>query len=273
MKQPDVTIARQSLLAIPRAAAAGRRARGAGGAVTPCARKVEAGGRDGAGQRAGAWIANSIGVPGTLACIARTLHDDRPVLLSNWHVLFGDGQRKGGTIWLVEESNGVRRFSELGRTLYGKIGMVRFGGKDYYVDCSVGSCLHPGAAIAEKFRRAMCPVPFVTGHDQARVGSVVTKTGAGTGTTTGVIVDINHSDSAVIWGRTYRTPRQILVRPLERHARFSAEGDSGALIVDESNKAVGLIWGANTRGEGVACHIGPVMYAMNITMDPLPDRR
>ena len=36
-------------------------------------------------------IVNSRGVPGTLGVIARTKNSGRPVLLSNWHVLFGEG--------------------------------------------------------------------------------------------------------------------------------------------------------------------------------------
>src|SRR5947208_238395 len=52
----------------------------------------------------GAKIANSRGVPGTLGCIARTLHDKQTVLLSNWHVLFGNDGCKDGEVWLVDET-------------------------------------------------------------------------------------------------------------------------------------------------------------------------
>src|SRR5436305_3954202 len=69
----------------------------------------------------GAKIANSRGVPGTLGCIAHTLHDKRTVLLSSWHVLFGKGGYEDSEVWLVDETHDTRHYSRIGRTLYGKI--------------------------------------------------------------------------------------------------------------------------------------------------------
>jgi hypothetical protein len=109
-------------------------------------------------------------------------------------------------------------------------------------------------------------MPFVAGHDKARLGSMVTKTGAATGTTSGTIVDINYSKFVSHEGILTATPRQLLVRPTDGHPVFCAEGDSGALILDELNHAVGLLWGANTSGEGVACPIAPVLDAMNVAL-------
>jgi hypothetical protein len=65
----------------------------------------------------GTRIANSRGVPGTLGCLVHTLHDNQSVLLSTWHVLFGNGTREGDAIWLVGESEAKRTFSQLGSTL------------------------------------------------------------------------------------------------------------------------------------------------------------
>ena len=42
---------------------------------------------------------------------------------------------------------------------------------------------------------------------------------------------------------------------------------SGSLIVNGTGEAVGLLWGANTRGDGVASPIGPVLHSMSITLD------
>ena len=214
----------------------------------------------------GARIANSRGVPGTLGCIAYTLHDGRPVLLSTWHVLFGNDAREESAVWLLDEFGDGHRFSGIGKTLYGKIGTLQFAGEDYYVDCAVASCTQVTPVLANQTRTALTTV--VAGYEAARLGSVVTKTGAATGVTRGTVVDVRYSDSTFVKGSAYSKPRQMLVRPLEGHDVFSAEGDSGALIVDASNKAVGLLWGTNVRGEGVACPIAPVLYAMNITLDP-----
>jgi hypothetical protein len=111
-------------------------------------------------------------------------------------------------------------------------------------------------------------VLFVDGHETAQVGTLVTKTGAATGTTTGIIVDTNYSET--LDGQACSAPAQILIRPVDNGSTFSSEGDSGSLLVNDSNKAVGLLWGMNTRGEGIACPIAPVLYAMNITLAQPP---
>lgn len=223
--------------------------------------------------RAGAKIANSRGVPGTLGCIANSLHDRRPVLLSNWHVLFGNGAQEDATVWLVDETDGTRRFSGIGKTLYGKIGTVQLGREEYFVDCAVGSCLHPPEIpYGWRLYGAKARLPRVTGHDIAQPGYCVTKTGAATGTTTGIVVDVNYPDFVWIEGRTFSAPQQLLVKPVGGQAAFSDEGDSGAIIISAEGKVVGLLWGTNSRGEGVACPIVPVLHAMNITLDPPPRR-
>jgi hypothetical protein len=51
---------------------------------------------------------------------------------------------------------------------------------------------------------------------------------------------------------------------------FADTGDSGALIVDELNRAVGLLWGKSlhNRTEAFACHIHPILHRLKVT--PLP---
>jgi hypothetical protein len=121
-----------------------------------------------------------------------------------------------------------------------------------YIDCAVSSFLgNFDVTLASP-----------NGHDIARIGDRVTKTGAATGTTTGIIIDVNYSEPV---GQVEYGQGQILIKPVDE-LPFAAEGDSGSLVVADSNKAVGLLWGTNTRGEGVACPIAPVLYAMNITL-------
>lgn len=214
----------------------------------------------------GAGIANAAGVPGTLGCIAYTLDSGRPVLLSTWHVLFGNGAKEGGTVWLLIESAGKRQFAAIGKALYGKLGTVHFDGRDYHLDCAVSSYDKVLTTLADESRLRSCT--SVTGHDSPRLGGLVTKRGKATGITRGTIVDIGYSGSACVAGGKFSTPWQILVKPLEEYDAFSSEGDSGALIIDDANNAVGLLWGSTVRGEGLACPIAPVLYAMNITLNP-----
>ena len=201
-------------------------------------------------------IANCKGVPGTLGALAWTRGDRQPVLLSTWHVLFGQGAGEQGTVWLVEENGGGRRFHAAGRTLYGRIGAVRMDGDEVYVDCAVSSCAVPFDGM-----------PRFSGTAAAEPGSRVWKTGGATGTTEGVVIDASYPDLACLGEWTCPAPRQLLVAPGGGAAAFSAEGDSGAVLVNERNEAVGLLWGTNARGEGVACPIEPVLRALSIDLE------
>src|SRR4051794_13940284 len=131
----------------------------------------------------GAAIASSCGTTGTLGTVARTRHDGRPVLLSSWHVLFGGGT-DDSDVWLVD---GGRRSTRIGRTLYGKAGTVAFEGAETYIDCAVASC--DGEPEAD-----------VYGHAVAQPGDRVTKCGAATGLTTGIVARVDYDDVAWIDG-------------------------------------------------------------------------
>jgi len=205
----------------------------------------------------GARIANSLGIPGTLGCLAVTLHDRRAVLLTNHHVLFGGGAPEDAPVWLVDGPQGAPSFRELGRSLYGKRGIVAFGGVDHHVDCAVASADLAGRRRRRWRRRRKLSVGVAAPDDR------VTKTGGATGTTAGIVVDIAYPDVAVLDGRTQHAPQQILAHP-DGDGPFSAEGDSGAILRTERGTAVGLLWGVNHRGESVCCHIGPVLEVLNI---------
>lgn len=212
----------------------------------------------------GAGIVNSKGVPGTLGCIAYTLHTGEPVLLSTWHVLFGRDANEAGAVWL--DSGNGHGLSGIGKTLYGKIGTVQFSGQDYYLDCAIASLTETPTVLASQTRTTF--PTLITRHGDAQVDDAVTKAGAATGVTRGTIADVNYSESVIPRGQRQHTPGQLLLKSLDQNKVFSAEGDSGAVVVDAANKAIGLLWGTNVRGEGVACPIAPVLYAMNITLEP-----
>lgn len=200
-------------------------------------------------------IANSRGIPGTLGCLARTVHQHRPVFLTSCHVLFAAGAARSDPVWRVEEIEGRRNYSRLGSALQGKCGIVRFRGDDYHVDCAIGALDQPQTG---KGLRIATP----------RHGERVFKTGAATGATTGVIVDSSYTaDPDGAENRRDTAPRQLLVRSTEPGKSFAAEGDSGALILNQDHAVLGLLWGATVAGEGVACPIGPVLHALNIRLE------
>jgi hypothetical protein len=216
-------------------------------------------------NRAPMKIANAKGVSGTLGGFARfsdACGTPSTVLLTTWHTLFARSASWQDAIWLVTEDLGPPRYRQLGRTLLGRIGTLRFEGEDYFVDCAAGSYSGLSSTAGDGISSAL---PAIAGVDRARVGAAVTKSGAATATTRGIVVATAYCASVCIDGRTRAAPRQLLVCPADGTRPFSDAGDSGALVVDDAHRAIGLLWGSTARGEGVACPIGPVLQALNIT--------
>jgi hypothetical protein len=200
---------------------------------------------------AGARIANARGVPGTLGCFALTARREA-VLLTSHHVLFGAGAGEGDAVWLVGGTAEEPTFERLGRARRGFIGTVG----DCFVDCAVAA-LDAGVFAPRR------PRPEPPAARPLQPGDAVTKTGGATGTTEGVVVDVDYLDMAVVEGRTWAAPRQILVRGRDGQA-FSAEGDSGARLRDAAGGAAGLLWGVNRDGMSVACPLGPALEALGV---------
>lgn len=83
----------------------------------------------------------------------------------------------------------------------------------------------------------------------------------------GIVVDDRRVDEVEMDGRRQIVPNQILIRPVgvpRSVISFSRLGDSGALVCDEEDRVVGLLWGASTGGDGLACHIEPALETLGI---------
>jgi hypothetical protein len=85
----------------------------------------------------------------------------------------------------------------------------------------------------------------------------VYKYGAKTGFTRGQIDFVDASGGTVL-----PNSKQIQITPLDREF-FSKEGDSGAVVYNDSNEIVGLLWGhgGGTQITSFACHITTVLAA------------
>jgi hypothetical protein len=209
----------------------------------------------GAGDR----LANSRGVPGTLGGLAVT-RGGANVFLSAHHVLFGLGGIEGESVWSVEQAHGVPRFRLLGQTLRGYWGVVRHADHEVFVDCAIGQI---GGEVSSRSDA------HADGIAAPRAGARVSKVGSATRVTEGIVVDVSYPDVAHCWGRAHQAPGQILVQGLSSEGSppaFSAEGDSGSLLINEENKAIGLLWGVTQRGEGVASPIAAVLQTLEVEL-------
>lgn len=196
-------------------------------------------------------LVSSRGVPGTAGPVVRD--GDTRFLLCNHHVVFGEGASIGDPIFALAEPDRDRRIL-VGRGARGHLGRVMFGGEVVFVDC----------ALIELVADA---TPSATGIAAADLGQLVHKAGAATGTTTGCVVDIAYADALQVGGRIVHTPRQLLIRSDDPTLNFCSHGDSGAAVVDHGGRVVGLLWGCNHSGQGVACPIEPVLDCLGVILE------
>jgi hypothetical protein len=141
--------------------------------------------------------------------------------------------------------------------VHGQIGVVINSKKDSIVDCAI---VHLDKDIREDVVSGSTlnqieGIPgTITGVAQAVCFEPVRKRGRTTALTTGEVIDVIYDGS------------QILMHPTGASPKFADRGDSGAVIINDSDQVIGLLWAtdAATRTKGVANHIGEVMREMNI---------
>lgn len=212
----------------------------------------------------GESIANSKGVPGTLGCLVQKENEETWHLLTNAHVLLGQNASKGDPIWLIDyQPDGSYQCHLIGETDQTEIGVVRYQGVQYFIDGALGR-LKSTVQVRHHFPNKRWEV---IGSRFPNIGEKVTKIGAGSGLTSGIVADICYPDVAYIGRKSFVAPNQILISPLTFGDSFCKAGDSGAIVLDESNKVIGLLWGNNAKGEGIACHIAPVLQALEIKIE------
>ncbi len=180
----------------------------------------------------------------TAGTIATAVYDAKPYpgiprryyILSNCHVLANSNNaRIGDPILQPGRYDGGRYPGDLIARLSRYV-PIRFGGLPNYVD----------AAIAEgqfhDLNREIYWIGYVKGVRTVKVGSIVQKTGRTTSYTTGrvtainAIVNVNYGS-----GRVARMERQIVT------TNMSAPGDSGSLLCDLNENAVGLLFAGSSR--------------------------
>jgi len=117
-------------------------------------------------------------------------------------------------------------------------------------------------------------------------GTIVWKVGNKTDLTAGIVVEVVGMGLAARDSVTPDFRNVLMVRPLagakvDREVVFSDFGDSGSVIVDLSNRVVGLLAGSCFRqleGGGTeeaevtyGCRIEPVISALGVTINPSPE--
>jgi hypothetical protein len=206
---------------------------------------------------------------GTLGCLARVngTRERVTVLVSNRHVLLAHGAGRGDPVYRpVFASRGVIRRDELEPVAAiedeGEEGNVSYrydddeAGEEYFVDCASARLLVE-TDVHQPLRGVGRLHPLdVLGTRAPRVR----KLGAFTGATEVRVVDVS---APVESGEQPRRLNNVVLRgaPVD-------PGDSGALVVNERNEAVALVWGRDDDDPTLAyaCHIHPVLDRLDITV-------
>jgi hypothetical protein len=98
----------------------------------------------------------------------------------------------------------------------------------------------------------------------ASLNQVVRKYGRTSGLTTGSVVGLNATINVAYSSGTARFVGQIMIVGT---GQFSRAGDSGSLIVDSSNRPVGLLFAGSSSGTTYANQIGDVLRALSVSID------
>jgi len=210
----------------------------------------------------GGSIGSAQGLTGTLACTVRDSQGE--YLLGSWHVLANTEGRDGDPVFMPSkalDANAAQVAELIGTPVF------HLNGGENAFDAAVARIVD-GVTIdstlsGRKFGAFQRP----------SVSAKVCKVGAVTGTTTGVVDGISEdipilynnraSDRAVLTG-------QITI--VSSGGRFSAEGDSGALVCTSDLEPLGVLVGGSTGGgagsglHSFASPIGPILDFYDVTI-------
>jgi hypothetical protein len=195
---------------------------------------------------------------GTLGCLVRDKKTGRNFILSNNHVLANsNGAKKGDIIIQPGTADGGKapedRIANLERWI-----KIDFTDAGNLVDSSVAV-----PVSEEVVKPEIASIGAPRGVSKARLKMIVQKSGRTTGHTVGKIKDTN-ATMKVSYGRKTAVFRdQILTTAM------SQGGDSGSLVLDEKNRAVGLLF----AGSDLATLCNPIQEVLRLLEVTMPAGR
>ncbi|MEK5504675.1 hypothetical protein MKX46_02585 [Paenibacillus sp. FSL P4-0113] len=189
--------------------------------------------------------------------------DGKTYALSCFHVLCGDSGWKPGDQLTQLSREGVCTEDALVGMLADACLRGNFGRIELDVD----------GALAEIVNKEVAwEIPGIgrlTGTADTKPGTRVRKVGSATGLTYGIVEGLNKTITVDFFdgiGEVTFT-RSIRIVPDTRYnAKFSTKGDSGAVIVNEQNQVVGLLFaGTDDEAVTIANNIAEVVQSLKIT--------
>ncbi len=220
----------------------------------------------------GVSIGHYLVTAGTLAVIVKDRVDGEVVILSNNHVLANEnrasrgdqilqpGPYDGGKLF-IDTIGYLKRFVSikfshyycpLRETLYKLVKPLTKPVN--YVDAAIASPISRDAVTHE-----ILEIGVVKGKTEASEELTVVKSGRTTGVTRGVVFDTSWNGNVIYTRGVAYFEDQILIHG----EKFSAGGDSGSLVLDTDNKAIGLLF-AGSEYYTVVNKISRVEEGLNV---------
>jgi hypothetical protein len=193
------------------------------------------------------------------------------VLVSSHHVLLAAGGLRGDPIYRCSGKQGnsaatrdldpIAHVSDEGSEQNYSFAYPGEDAADYFIDCASARVPHPNPLLASaNFVRRPARIHSldVAGRRFCRVRKV----GNATALTEGRVVDA----AATVRSGGISRARNLVIRGIG--GRFAEPGDSGALIVNDRDEAVGLLWGCDDNDVDIVygCHIHPVLDRLGVAM-------
>jgi hypothetical protein len=189
---------------------------------------------------------------GALGAVVYDRATGEPLLLGAHHVLCD--LHADGRVWQPAPCGEAGcQCNVVGQTLRGRRSIVRWRDEYFYVDAAVAR-IEPDVEFERTRSNTAAPAK----------GMFVKKFGPGTGMTEGVIASAQHVDHVKFGPFALDVPNQLRICPIKPSSRFAGDGDSGSLVWDQAGRVVGLLWGADGSGQGIASPIGPISEELGI---------
>ncbi len=220
----------------------------------------------------------SIGHPditaGTLGCLVKDKLNNKPVILSNNHVLANSNQAQiGDPIIQPGPADGGTVESDTIATLTRFYPIHFEAGVNNLIDAAIATPLDPITShVVYAIKDINEPSNVPTEMRDIRVedlGQFVRKSGRTTEHTTGYIDAVNVTVT-VKYGLFEKATfvDQIVIEQVLAEEDISAGGDSGSAVLDQENKLIGLLFAGSDRDEGngqpATAIINPIKHVFNL---------
>jgi hypothetical protein len=189
---------------------------------------------------------------GTLGAIVIDNASGHPMLLSNYHVLAAHEDWQGTPV--------IQPYNTLPCVDAPGVARVRRAVVSTAVDAAVAM------QTGRDFDWEIVGIGSINGTAAATVETAVRKRGMRTRLTAGKISSIHASFWVEVGGNKRLFKDQIEIHQGEGNPPFADQGDSGSVVVDGSQRVLGLVFAVGDDGVGYANHISEVTKALDIAI-------